>query len=335
MQINFEHNSSAHCENGVTLNLLKFHQIYLTEPMVFGIGSGLFFSYMPFIKLNSLPVSSFRPYPGLIFKRVTKLLGIKITKKKYSNPEKAMLDLDKLLGTNTPIGLLVGVFYLPYFPAEYRFHFNAHNIVVFGKDNDKYLVSDPVMENVEFLTPVELKRVRFSLGTFPPKGRMYYISGTPVKIDVKNAILKGIKKNCRQMLGIPLPMFGVKGIRYLSRKMRLWPKNLGEKKAALYLGQLIRMLEEIGTGGAGFRFIYAAFLQQSAVILNIPALNEISMQMTEVGDQWRNFAWHAGKLIKSRSNAEYSYSDLADFLLVIADKEEEIFKKLEKIVSGG
>ena len=55
-----------------------------------------------------------------------------------------------------------------------------------------------------------------------------------------------------------------------------WPKEcengrhkFGEKLAAHNLGQVIRMLEEIGTGGAGFRFIYAAFLQESAGILGI------------------------------------------------------------------
>ena len=44
MEINFEHMQSAHCENGVTRSLLKnigVHQI--TEPLAFGIGSGLFF----------------------------------------------------------------------------------------------------------------------------------------------------------------------------------------------------------------------------------------------------------------------------------------------------
>ena len=55
--------------------------------------------------------------------------------------------------------------------------------------------------------------------------------------------------------------------------MKRWPKKLGDKKASLYLGQVVRMLEEIGTGGAGFRFIYAAFLQESAKILE-PGLAE-------------------------------------------------------------
>ena len=51
MEINFTHHQSAHCENGVASNLLKNNGLNISEPMVFGIGSGLFFVYLPFIKV--------------------------------------------------------------------------------------------------------------------------------------------------------------------------------------------------------------------------------------------------------------------------------------------
>ena len=51
MILDFKHNMSAHCENGATSNLLKFHDIDLSEPMVFGLGSGLSFSFLPFLKM--------------------------------------------------------------------------------------------------------------------------------------------------------------------------------------------------------------------------------------------------------------------------------------------
>ncbi len=53
MKVEFEHLQSAHCENGVTTNLLKGAGANkLTEPLAFGIGSGLFFIYIPFLKIN-------------------------------------------------------------------------------------------------------------------------------------------------------------------------------------------------------------------------------------------------------------------------------------------
>jgi hypothetical protein len=224
--------------------------------------------------------------------------------------------------------MLVGVFHLPYFPKEYRFHFNAHNITVFGKEDDRYLISDPVMENIEALSYEELKKVRFARGTYPPRGRMYYIDYVPAKPDFRPAIIKGIRKTAKDMLTIPLPMFGVNGIRYLAKNLRKWPAKMGEKTAALNLAQVIRMLEEIGTGGAGFRFIYAAFLQESAEKLNQPLLNETSAEMTAIGDAWRNFAGQAARCFKNRDKGSITYDALADLLMDIADKEEKVFSIL-------
>ncbi len=331
MKINFQHFQSAHCENGVTSNLLKFYGISLSEPMIFGIGSGYFFSHMPFIKVNGLAVTSFRVWPGMIFKRVTHRLGIKVKRYKYRNRKQSMKDLDQLLEKGIPVGLLVGVYQLPYFPKEYRFHFNAHNLTVFGKEGDRYFVSDPVMEHVETITYDELLKVRFAVGTYPPSGRMYYIEEVPQNIDIKSAIVSGIQKTAKDMLTIPVPLFGIKGIRYLAKRMRRWPEKMGPKLAVQNLGQVIRMLEEIGTGGAGFRFIYAAFLQESAEVLQQPALNELSAEMTAIGDQWREFAVQAARCFKSRNKEGTSYDSLSDILMKIADREEEVFTELRKI----
>jgi len=331
MKIDFQHYQAAHCENGVTSNLLKFYGIDLSEPLIFGIGSGLFFTHMSFYKLNGMFVTSFRVWPGLIFKRVTKRLGITVKRMKFSNPDKAMRELDLLLEKGKPVGMLVGVFHLPYFPQEYRFHFNAHNITVFGKEDDRYNVSDPVMENAETLTYNELKKVRYAQGTYPPKGRMYYIEKIPSRMDIRSAVVKGIHQTAKDMLTIPLPMFGVKGIRYLAKNMRQWPVKLGNKAAALNLSQVIRMLEEIGTGGAGFRLIYAAFLQESAELLQMPVLNDLSKEMTSIGDAWRDFAYRASRLFKNRDKGLTSYDMLADKLIEIARKEEYVFRRLRTL----
>ncbi len=329
--LDFKHNQSAHCENGVSSNLLKHHNINLSEPMIFGIGSGLFFSYMPFIRLNNLPVVSFRPLPGIIFKRVTRQLGIKIIREKFNDPIQSMERLDSTLAKGIPTGCLVGVYHLTYFPAPYRFHFNAHNIIVYGRENGSYLISDPVMETPVSLTREELIKVRFAKGTYPPKGRLYYIESVPETVDLKKAIVKGIWHTCKDMLEIPIPLFGVKGIRYLANRMKRWPKKFGDKKASLHLGQVVRMLEEIGTGGAGFRFIYAAFLQEAAKILEQEWLNEVSKEMTLAGDKWREFAVISGRIIKDRAGKDESYQTAANILLEVADMEEAIFRKLRKI----
>lgn len=329
--IEFNHKQAAHCENGATSNLLRHYNIKLSEPMVFGIGSGLFFSYMPFMKVNDLPMVSFRPWPGKIFDRITKRLGLKIQRNKFQDEAESMEALDRNLKQGIPTGCLVGVYHLTYFPAAYRFHFNAHNIVIIGRENGEYLVSDPIMPGIERLSHHDLQRVRFAKGTVPPKGRMYFITETSSEYNLKEAIVKGIKQVCKDMLGIPIPLFGVKGIRYLARQMRNWPKKLGEKRASLYMGQVVRMLEEIGTGGAGFRFIYAAFLQEAARELEQPWLNDMSKEMTAAGDRWREFGLIAGRIFKNRAGQEDNYIAASEILLDIADREEKIYRGLRQI----
>jgi hypothetical protein len=332
VELKFEHRQSAHCENGVVSNLLRFYGIDISEPMVFGIGSGLFFSHMPFLKVNNIPVTSFRPLPGVIFKRISKRLGIRFEKHRYHNPQRAMDALNSNLSKGIPSGMLVGVYHLSYFPEPYRFHFNAHNLVVYGRKNGSYLISDPIMEDYKSLTYDELKRVRYAKGAFAPRGMMYWAKSTPASPALEPAIIKGIKHTCSDMLTIPVPMFGVKGIRFLSKKLRDYPDKLGARKAGSYTGQIVRAQEEIGTGGAGFRFMYGAFLQEASQILYNHALKELSYDISEIGDLWRDFAVITGRIVKNRNKTDESYGNAADLLLTIADREEKFFKNLRKSI---
>ncbi len=331
MKIDFTHHQSAHCENGVVSNLLKHKGHDISEPMVFGIGSGLFFVYIPFLMVNHAPAISFRPMPGFIFKRFAKRLNIKIKRYKFKNEEKAQQVLDSELKNNNPVGLQVGVYHLSYFPDEYRFHFNAHNMVVYGKENDTYLVSDPVMETTTTLTEKELERVRFAKGAFAPKGHMYYPIEYPEKLNLEKAIKKGIKSTCRDMLA-PVPIVGIRGMRMIARLIRKWPVKKGVKVANHYLGQIVRMQEEIGTGGGGFRFIYGAFLQEASVILKNPKLADLSIEITEIGNLWRDFAIDASRIYKNRSSKLDAYNKVADQLVELSNREEVFFKKLRKSI---
>jgi len=329
MNIPFEHRQSAHCENGVISNLLNHRGVTLSEPMVFGIGSGLFFVYLPFIKINFAPGFSYRPMPGRIFRKLAKRLGIQVKHQRFSSPEQARAVLDEKLGQGIPVGLQVGVYHLTYFPDEYRFHFNAHNLVVYGKEADSYLISDPVMDFTTKLTDAELQRVRFAKGALPPKGHLYYLERLPEHYDLEKAIKKGIRQTCNDMLA-PVPIIGVNAMRWVARNIRKWPRTIGIKKTNHYLGQLVRMQEEIGTGGGGFRFIYAAFLQEAGTLLNNNALTKRSEEMTAIGDAWRDFALDISRIYKNRKSGNDVYKKLSDQLLALANREERFFKALKK-----
>src|SRR5450432_4777922 len=221
MKLDFQHTQAAHCENGVTTSLLRHHGVnQITEPLAFGIGSGLFFIHIPFMKINNGPAIAFRTQPGLIFRRTCKALDIPVERKKFRSKQEAEKFLMECLEQGHPVGCQVGVYYLTYFPKAYRFHFNAHNIIVYGKEEDNFLVSDPVIEGVTTLTTYELERVRFAKGALAPRGQIYYPKEQKEVTDaqIRSAIVKGVKRNVRDMLHIPGNFAGVSGIAYTGRK---------------------------------------------------------------------------------------------------------------------
>ena len=329
----FNHQQTAHCENGVVSGLLNHAGLTINEPLCFGLGSGLFYIYIPFLKINNGPAISYRSMPHSIFKDLKSLLNIKFIQKKFKNQQVAQQELDQLLAQGKIVGLQVGVYNLPYFPESYRFHFNGHNLIVYGTHNGKYLISDPVMEYTTELSPQELNTVRFAEGVFAPKGHLFYVDSIPQDIDYKIAIKKAIDKNCRRML-IRLPVIGVNGIRYVSKKILKWQNTLSVSKLNYYLAQMIRMQEEIGTGGGGFRFIYAAFLEQASEILSYPPLKEEATRMATIAEKWRHFAVEASRLIKNRNNPNASYQHLAISLSEIAEDEKHFFLNLKNIMKS-
>lgn len=334
MKTAFKHLQAAHCENGVTTNLLRTAGAdKLTEPLAFGIGSGLFFVQLPFLKINNGPAIAFRTMPGLIFKRTCNSLNIPVFRKKFSSPDSGKRFLDECLERGQAVGCQVGVYYLTYFPKEYRFHFNAHNMIVFGKEEDRYLISDPVMETVTSLSEYELQRVRFAKGAFAPRGQIYYPKQQMIVTDeqMQKAIITGIKRNVNHMIRIPGSIAGVKGIATTGKKIKKWRDKLGQQKAGLYLAQLVRMQEEIGTGGGGFRYIYGAFLQEAHAFAPIDELLEISNTFTKAGDMWRNAAIQASGIYKGRIGSQADFDVMGDYLLEISTVEKNAFRALSKI----
>ena len=49
-ELNISHSPAAHCENGAISSLLRFYGFDLSEPMIFGLASGLFFTHLTFVK---------------------------------------------------------------------------------------------------------------------------------------------------------------------------------------------------------------------------------------------------------------------------------------------
>lgn len=329
--MSYRHYHTAHCESGVTSGLLRNSGVEVSEAMAFGIGSGLFFVHVPFVKVMGLPLTSYRSFPGMIFKKTCKRLGIPYHYQNFRDALSGSRALEEMVRGGRPVGVRANIFWLGYIPEKFRFQFNAHNLVVYGREESgQFQVSDPVMDAPALCSAQEMNRARFSKGPLSPKGLLFYPtpSGSVNEINLESAVRAGVRETANAMLA-PVPIAGVRGIRFLSRRMRKWPvKTKDPEKLKLLVSNVVRMQEEIGTGGAGFRLLYSAFLQEAGERFANPALKMAARDLTEAAGLWREFATLAVQFCKDRLVGEYS--QIPDLLLKIADREEAVFRELRR-----
>lgn len=322
------HRHAAHCESGVASNLISHHGVPISEAMAFGLSAALSFAYLPFIKLSGLPLIAYRQPPRAIIKGLAKALAAKFRFETFRTPAAGQARLDELLAQGHVVGLQTSVYWLPYFPEDMRFHFNAHNLLVYGKEGNDYLISDPVSEETVRCDAAALSRARFAKGVLAPRGLLYTVEKLGQSAISPQTVRKAILKTCRTMRA-PLPIVGVRGIRMLANKVaRLDPASL---ESSLFVGHIVRMQEEIGTGGAGFRFLYAAFLQEAATLTGMPVLAEFAERLVVIGDDWRAFALATARMVKGRD--PMNPAKLAGMLRGLAGQEDAFFRELKAAVN--
>lgn len=322
----FQHQQSAHCESGVMASLLTHAGLPMSEPMAFGLASGLAFAYLPIVKLSGMPLIAYRMPPKHLIKTLSKRLGAKLHTRTFGDPEQGRRELDAALDSGRLAGLQSSVFWLPYFPPEMRFHFNAHNLLAYGREGNEYLISDPVFEEPVRCAVEDLQKARFAKGALAAKGLMYWLDDVPLEQDWNKLIRQSVLSTTRILDGMPLPWIGIRGIQHLAKQIdKLDPTQ--SKYNRLYLTHIVRMQEEIGTGGAGFRFMYASFLQEAGEKLGDRNLQDASAQLTAIGDNWRQFASACVRASRNKGETP-NFAPIADSLRSIALQERGLMKEL-------
>jgi len=328
----YRHYQGGHCESGSVSSVVTNYGFDLSEPMAFGISSNIGFVYLPFVKIWGRPLISWRMLPQSIVKGVQKRLGIKFCIKTYdyNQEEEAMKELDRLLDEGKPVGIQGSVAYLKYLLGEFRIPNNSHMTIVTGKEGDEYLINDPLWDHMTRVHRDDLKMARFSRGPQAPKGFMFYPLEFPETIDYKKAIRKSIKRVLFMMLQPMFPYYGILGIKTFARMIQRLQKNPNTKFVRGLFYHIVLFQEEVGTGGGGFRYIYAAFLREAYDILKIPELLEASKKFVAIGDKWRLAASTCGKFIQGKTD-EVDLEKTAQLYRECAEEEKAAYLLLKKI----
>lgn len=334
IEIDFQHNTSSNCETGVMRNLMDHNGFHVNEDLLFGIGSGLYFIYVPFVKMGETePLTSYRYSPGSILKNAAKHLGVTFQTKKFANADEGMRALDEKLAAGTVVGLTGDLYYFEVFPEFLNFHFPAHNLVVYGKRGNTYLVSDPIVEDKVEISEENMRKARFTNMPGDPKGKMYWLQSVGVKSkDLRMPIKKGLTTTCKRMLNPFFPFGGVKGINLLAKRLEKYPQKKTQDFASKHLINMIRHQEIVGSGGSGYRKQFARFLFEAAKVTNYGTLKDFGDELMEdLVVDWRDYAVDMGRCSRQQiTEIPEKYRDLAANLRRIATKEKSFFERLKK-----
>jgi len=351
----YRHRVASHCETGTLRNLISHAGMEMSEPMVFGIGSGPMFIYLFFAKgPSTFPLIGLRNRPGNVFKHVGKLCGIDFRFEKFRNSRSALKRAHEWIDRGVPVGISVDMFYMKYLPIFLRVHAPSHFIVLVGRDGDSYTVSDPYSSEMGVLKREDLDA---AMDTHAPLARDNFlctVRGVPQDVDWEKAVKKAMNKTVKVMLMPPgvrrlFPFMGVMGMKLYARKMIEWPKRY--RGVVLREGILFNAVgfEDQGTGGGAFRLMYGAFLQETARLLDSDDLETMADRMIEHGQDWRRLSRkliEIGKTIpldndeypawesKNGDHLNVSLCEVSDRFIEKAAVEERFFHDLDKVVSG-
>ena len=333
---NYPNERRMHCETGVLVNMLEYHGLNISEPMAFGIGSGLYFMYCPLMKVEDFVLLVLRTKPATIIRRFSARMHLNYHEISFGNDkEKARKTLDDMVAKGIPVGLTVNITGLKYLnDLGVLLDFNGHNLTVIGKEDGEYIIADVdwQLPNDDYvrLDEIRMEKVRFMPGPSAPHGRMYYFDSLPKNISdpatLKQAIIKGMKETYRNMMSIPMPFFGHKGFHYLAKDMRKWEGKFTPKYIDHVLYWYYKFVEMTGTGGAGYGYIYSDFLKESADVFQSEVLADCSRLMHDSADNLRRFSVGCNRYINKTG---ITLNELADAIDEAGNCEYKTFRKLK------
>ncbi len=246
-----------HCESTTIGTLLTQLSIYLSEPMIFGLGEGLGFAIFN-MKTLDFPFIGGRIKPDLLTVNLSKNLGLKLITNETNSKNKAWKTVKSLIDSNKAVGLKLDCYHLDYFSNP--IHFAAHHVAMLGYDDKKAYLVDTKQQGTKTITSLEsLALARNEKG--PMSSRNKYFEKETALIPIETAILKAVCHNSETYLNPPIKNFGYKGIEKASREIIKWFKQSKDIQKEFAMSALL--MKSAGTGGALFRNFYRDFLKEA------------------------------------------------------------------------
>jgi hypothetical protein len=267
-------------------NLVNYHGLRWSEALCFGLGAGLGFWLMDFP--GASPSRFIQVRCASLEEQFFQRMGCPGLQRKFADPAEGEKELLALLDRGLPVLALTDLYYLPYFNS--KTHFPGHAITIWGYDRKKevFLVTDTEREEILEVSFAQMRRARFCRGPFfELEGNLYAPQGLAEPEDMAPLIAGAIAANSRALLESSASFQGMAALSRWGEEIRRWGSLPDWRWAARFCYQVI---ERRGTGGGGFRFLYADFLKEAVNYLPRLGLTPAEM-MEEAGRAWQKLAY--------------------------------------------
>jgi len=277
------HVAGVHCSSTAVADLVRFHGFGWSEDFCFGIGGGLGITYMKTPQASPTRLLHARSlgYEQRFFNAIGVADFSWLT---ATTAEKSEQQLITALDENCPALILTDIYYLHYFNSSS--HFPGHGVMVWGynKNERTFQVTDTERKNVETVPFEKMKKARVSRqAPFICDGDFYAPKHLNKPTDLKNLCRNAIKENATRLLHSTDPTSGFFALQTLIDDLNEWEHSTDWQWNCRFAYQII---EKRGSGGSGFRKMYARFLNEASHYLESVKLLNLEDKMYKSAQSW-------------------------------------------------
>lgn len=314
------HRPGKHCGSSAIRDILEFHGLNISEAMCFGLGSGLGIHYL---KLPEGPIPFMTHVRSLGFEAsVFETLGEPFRWESFGSELEAANALNAILDSGNPALLLTDIFHLPYFASST--HFPGHAIVAWRRNaaSGQVFVTDTERPDPLPVASSDLTKARFSrIPPFTHDANLFAPQRIQAEGVTSSMLLYAIRKNASYLLQAKEGS-GISALESWQADLPRWTDVGDWRWTARFAYQII---EKRGTGGGGFRTMYADFLDEAAAfdkqitLLKLPPLmRQSARRWSELADEFRRASEESQfpvsrieKAISAVKMAENEYAETA------------------------
>ncbi|GAA3108181.1 BtrH N-terminal domain-containing protein [Streptosporangium carneum] len=292
--IDIDARSTQHCETTALGVLLRHQGLDLSEPMLFGLGSGLSFIYWDGKNMD-FPFLGGRVKPFDLTRNLAARLKLELLVQETTSPHRAWENVVAPIDAGHPVGLQLDSYHLDYFGS--KVHFGGHVVAMYGyDDHDAYLVDTDQQGGAVSTSLASLARARAARGPMTARHRSFTLTAPRNPPSPEGQIISAVTACADAFLNPPIANLGHRGIEKAGKLVRTWLQRTGDPRRDL--PQAALLMEKAGTGGALFRNLYRDFLAECARLLDSSHLRtgyglyaeaaalwtEVAVLITEAGE---------------------------------------------------